>query len=295
MSVSDKLFYNEASAAKLGWTPRWFGCKEFDDNLIDSIADYQSKNGLTADGLCGPGTYRRIFTERESKIQTYCPTGPRGNGSIIYAGNPFKIEWDKVSLWSEPGALKANTGTYQDMTGYPLRNPTFFVNHWDVCLSSTSCAQVLNNRGISVHFCIDNDGTIHQMLDIQHIAWHAGGTVWNQRSIGVEVSDAYDLKYQSWYEAQGLGERPIWSDKKVHGTTLSPFLGFYPVQLEALKALWKAVSNACNIPLDSPVVADGVDPTCAAGDFKGFCSHYNLTRNKIDCAGLDIKNMLEEI
>ena len=22
----DKIFYNEGSAAKLGWTPDWFGC-----------------------------------------------------------------------------------------------------------------------------------------------------------------------------------------------------------------------------------------------------------------------------
>ena len=31
------------------------------------------------------------------------------------------------------------------------------------------------------------------------------------------------------------------------------------------------------------------------GTFKGFVSHYHVTKKKIDCAGLDIKALLEEI
>ena len=34
----DKIFYNEGSAAKLGWDPSWFGVKDFDEDLIDAIA-----------------------------------------------------------------------------------------------------------------------------------------------------------------------------------------------------------------------------------------------------------------
>ena len=30
----DKIFYNEASAAKLGWEPDWFGAEEIDENLM---------------------------------------------------------------------------------------------------------------------------------------------------------------------------------------------------------------------------------------------------------------------
>jgi len=64
----DKVFYNESSAAKLGWKPDWFGEDDFDDDLTNAIAAWQKKNGLTADGLCGPGTFRRIFTERQVKL-----------------------------------------------------------------------------------------------------------------------------------------------------------------------------------------------------------------------------------
>ena len=55
------------------------------------------------------------------------------------------------------------------------RNPSFFVCHWDVCLSSKMCHRVLKQRGISVHFAIDNDGTIYQFMDMNDVAYHAGG------------------------------------------------------------------------------------------------------------------------
>ena len=62
-----------------------------------------------------------------------------------------------------------------------------------------------------MHFLIDNDGTIYQMLDTQHIAWHAGIPRYeggNKRGIGVEISNAYYPKYQEWYIKHGFGERP---------------------------------------------------------------------------------------
>ena len=50
----DKVFYNEASSAKLGWDPTWFGCHAFDKKLVLAIKKWQKLNGLQADGLCGP-------------------------------------------------------------------------------------------------------------------------------------------------------------------------------------------------------------------------------------------------
>ena len=37
MAISDKIFYNQASAAKLGWDPSWFGARGFNDILINNI------------------------------------------------------------------------------------------------------------------------------------------------------------------------------------------------------------------------------------------------------------------
>ena len=174
----DKVFYNKSSASNLGWEPRWFGCEYFDDDLISAVRRWQRENGLTADGLVGPTTYRRVWTERESIISDYEPKYnvliPGGNKHIVHNGEFIPIEWEKVIFWDDPDGLSTKKGNYYDNSGKPERKPTFFVNHWDVCLSSESCANVLKRRGASVHFCIDNDGTIYQLLDTQHGAWHAG-------------------------------------------------------------------------------------------------------------------------
>jgi len=298
MSI-DKVFYNEASAAKLGWTPEWFGCKEFDKDLVKAIRIWQKKLGITADGMCGPGTHRRIMTERLSNIDDYEPDliPDKEENFIVHQGNFIPIEWPKVVLWSEPNGLKIE----KSYTPYfEKRNISMFVNHWDVCLNSKSCAKVLNQRNISVHFCIDNDGTIYQLLDTNHAAWHASSRKVNHKSIGIEIANAYYPKYQSWYKKKGFGERPIMEDAVVHGKKLKPFTWFYPIQLQALQALWKAVHDSAGIPFECPLDKNGntsttVDRKVVNGTFKGFVSHYHVTKKKIDCAGLDIKNLLNEI
>jgi len=296
--MDDKDFYNESSALNLGWEPSWFGCHDFNDNLVEAIAKYQKSKGITADGLCGPGTFRRIYTDRMSEIEDFRPvkTSP-GESFIIYQGNYLPIEWPKVKLFFEGEGLKLRKGFKRV---HEKRDPSFFVCHWDVCLSSESCFKVLQNRGLSVHFLIDNDGTIYQTMDMNDIAYHAGGRKWNERSVGVEISNAYYPKHQSWYKRQGLGERPIIKDAKVHGAKLKPFTGFYPEQINALKALMKAVHNATGMPLKAPLDRSGNTNTttskkCADGKFEGFISHYHLKKSKIDCAGLDLKKILEEI
>ena len=108
----DKVFYNESSAANLGWQPDWFGEKEFDDDLVDAIIKWQKKNGLKADGLCGPGTFRRIFTERQSEIDKYEPdlVKDKEEAFIVHHGNFIPINWPKVVLWSEDNGLKLESG-----------------------------------------------------------------------------------------------------------------------------------------------------------------------------------------
>ena len=304
MSI-DKNFYNQASSAKLGWDPSWFGeCCCFDEELVVAVKKWQRKARLTADGLVGPMTYRRIWTERESLIASddlhSNSTTVSSSNHIIHNGNHYPIDWDAVILWNDENGLKTKPGQYYSFAGKPDRKPTMFVNHWDVCLSSKSCANVLAKKGISIHFCIDNDGTIYQLLDTQHGAWHAGGRSWNMDSIGVEISDAYYPKYQDTYVKRGFDPRPVWSGKTCHGSKMKDFLGFYPIQLEALKALWKAVHHIHGIPLVCPTDSDGnlvttVDPRCTRNEFSGFVNHFNLTRKKIDCAGLDLVGLLDQV
>ena len=290
----DKIFYNESSAKSLGWEPSWLGAKAFDDSLIRKIRAFQRDNGLKPDGLLGPGTFRRLVAHREAQedYDNQVEIQP-GEKAILYKGKKFPIKWDKVVLPTDDGGMQHDNG-YQHMKR--KRKVSMFVAHWDVCLNSKSCFRVLNktSRSASIHFAIDNDGTIYQFLDMNHIAWHASKRSVNKKSVGVEISNAYYPKYQNWYKKNGFGERPMITDATVHGKKMEPFMDFYDIQKEALKALMEAVHNALDIPLEAPE-GDTVVKEVASGKYKGFVHHFNVVKNKIDCAGLDLGKIVEDI
>lgn len=215
---------------------------------------------------------------------------------IICNGVPVEIDWHKVVLWTEEGGLKCEPKQYRKRT--KARRPKMFVVHWDACLSSRAMAKVLKQRGLSVAFAIDNDGTIYQLMDTKHIAWHAKGI--NTQSVGVEIANAVELKYQKWYEKHGFGPRPIVKGVELNGKKLPDMLGFYPVQIEALKALIKAVSVGLIIPLKVPTDKEGnlvmgVDKRVAGRSFKGIVGHYHVTQAKADPAGLALDKIVEEV
>lgn len=289
-----KIDFNLNSSKTLGWSPDWFGADSFNEELIEKIKEHQELFKVKVDGLVGETTFRRIQTKILEE-EDYTPpkrNKRKGEKSIVYNGEKFPICWDKVILWDDRGGLKANEGTYYDWSGRPNRGIVQFVNHWDATLSSEACARIINKRGLSMHFLIDNDGTIYQMLDIQHPAWQAGNRLWNTHGVGVEISNAFYTKYQEWYVKKGFGERPIVTSE-INGKKVGPHLDFYPVQLKALAALWAAIHDATGINLNV-CETKGVDEDCRMMRFNGFINHYNLTSNKIDCASLNMKEILEE-
>lgn len=297
MVISDKIFYNQASAAKLGWDPSWFGARGFNDILINNIKRFQKENNLNPDGLCGPMTYTIAITEREASYEI---SGETMDGNTIIANDiAIPIQWDKVVNLKEQGTLALPTNCFRSVTRRK-RYPTMIVTHWDAALSAHSCYKILKKRNISSHFVIDNDGTIYQLVDTQHIGWHAGNTRVNNASIGIDFSNAYYMKYQSFYRKRGFGPRPVITDSRIHGVKLGDHLGYYDIQLAAYKALVKCLTSHYNIQLACPLDDDGntsqvVDPTAAQGNFKGIVSHYHLTNRKIDCAGLDLNKLLGQI
>jgi len=187
----------------------------FGPSTDTKVREFQRDNGLQDDGIVGQKTWEPLL-----KLPNFCSDTPK---YIVHNGKRHPIRWDRVVLWDEPGGLVSKPGRYYDYSSKSERKPNMFVNHWDVCLSAESCADVLNDRGVSVHFCLDGDGTIYQILDTQHGAWHAGLKKVNQNSIGVEINNAYYLKYQKDSVKRGLGERPLQENGIVHGRTLSKF------------------------------------------------------------------------
>ena len=294
----DKEFYNSASAAKLGWEPSWFipGYDQFDAKLTKAIKKFQADRGLAADGMCGPGTFRHINSEiRAQKDLEKTGWVTTTSDVIWWQDNPIKIDWpaDKVHTFKDPlFPYPVSTGVTKNSRKRTIKS---FVTHWDVCLNSMSCARVLAKRGVSVHFCIDNDGTIIQLHDLNDSCWHAGNRNVNRYSVGVEISNAYYPKYQSWYKRNVGKERPIMSGALAQNKKLDDFTWFYPEQIAALKALYKAIHEGCDVPLEAPVTKWAYDSEAASGRFKGFMNHFHCSKKKIDCGGLDIEEILNEI
>ena len=287
--------YNIKSSKDLGWKPEWFGASDFDNDLVSKIKDFQKSKRVSDDGMCGPGTFRLIYAERISNLEFDKETHDNADRSIIFKGEEVDIEWDKVVRWIDDDGYKLTNSPAIDFD----RDIKTFVTHWDVCLSSKSCVNVLNKKGIHVHFCIDNDGTIYQLADMAAICYHAGGRSWNKSSIGVEISNAFYPKYQKFYIKNGFGERPIATDSHVNGRKVQDHLDFYPVQIEALKALYSAINVAVGIPLEAPMengkYSYGVHDDCAENKFRGFISHHHLTKRKMDCCNINIDEILSEI
>ena len=215
---------------------------------------------------------------------------------IICNGEPIEIDWHKVILWDDEGGLKCEPSQYEART--KSRKVKMFLVHWDACLSSRQMSGVLKERGLSIAFAIDNDGTIYQLMDTKHVAWHARGV--NTASVGVEITNAVKLRYQKWYVENGFGKRPLIASAKLNGEVLPAMLGFYPIQVEALQALIKSVCTAHGIPLEVPLDSEGklvagVDSRVHRRAFRGIVGHYHVTTAKQDPAGLPLKSIVEEI
>src|SRR5207247_531548 len=98
-----------------------------------------------------------------------------------------------------------------------------FVYHYDVCGTSRQCFHVLHDdRGLSVHFMLDVDGTIYQTLDVKERAWHATSS--NNRSVGIEIAnigaypaDGKNDVLSEWYRKEPNGRTrmvlPAWMNQ----------------------------------------------------------------------------------
>jgi N-acetyl-anhydromuramyl-L-alanine amidase AmpD len=191
-----------------------------------------------------------------------------------------------------------------------------FVVHYDVAGISKNCFKVLHDqRGLSVHFMLDVDGTIYQTLDLKERAWHA--TTSNSRSIGIEIANmgAYPpglMKVlDEWYprDASGhpflkvperFGDPMIYTrdfvgrparPNLVHGMVQGRELFQYDLTPEQYVALTKLTAALCKvfpkISCDYPRDTEGRLVLQKLSDdelknFHGVLGHYHVQTNKTD-------------
>jgi N-acetyl-anhydromuramyl-L-alanine amidase AmpD len=191
-----------------------------------------------------------------------------------------------------------------------------FVLHYDAGGLSSRCFKTLHDeRGLSVHFMLDIDGTIYQTLDLKERAWHA--TIANTRSVGIEIANigAYPFgdrkRLDDWYKPDGKGglnlappfppdttgvrtphfeghpARSAFVEGEVQGQKVLQG-DFTPEQYRALARLMAALCRIFpKLECDYPRDAQGrlinhklPDPDLAA--YHGVLGHYHIQTDKID-------------
>jgi N-acetyl-anhydromuramyl-L-alanine amidase AmpD len=195
-----------------------------------------------------------------------------------------------------------------------------FVIHFDARGTARRCFQVLHDqRGLSVHFLLDLDGTIYQTLDLKERAWHA--TIANDRSVGIEIANVgafpvadsgkADLPLRLWYTKGGDGSTAITipgglensgqrnpdvmlrpsRDEPVVGTIQGRELVQYDFTPAQYTALVKLIATLCTlfprITCDYPRDRAGQLiphklPQEDFDDFQGILGHFHVQSNKVD-------------
>ncbi len=254
---------------------------------------------------------------------------------IIVAGQRFHTG-TRVITWQDPGGYNAYQGgrTFTPRQGglgpaeiarvqqrgwdLPALQKVVdqFVLHYDVCGLSKICFNVLQQqRGLSVHFLLDVDGTVYQTLDLQERALHATSS--NDRSIGIEIANigAYPPDATEplslWYRQEkgggtilavparirdpgiytrGFIGRPA-RPAPVRGTLQGRRLVQYDFTPEQYAALTRLTATLCRVfprikcayPRNlAGRLITGKLPDKTLASYHGVLGHYHIQANKTD-------------
>jgi N-acetylmuramoyl-L-alanine amidase len=169
-----------------------------------------------------------------------------------------------------------------------------FIFHHDGCADAAMCWEVLHNeRGLSCHFIVDNDGTIYQTIDLAYMAYHAAE--YNISSIGVEMSNrgAAKSKDDPYYHHK----RAITSCT-INNSKILCF-DFTEAQKKSMRQLCSDLTHFLpNLPIEYPQSAPGQQSTDTLGDafsYAGYLGHYHCTRRKWDPGPFNFKEFCEKL
>ncbi len=263
----------------------------------------------------------------------------RGSNEIIIAGKRFKVDapvvnmydfpyWDATKEYCipteqdpnpkcKPGGIPWGNLPHPYSKRYstrgPLRrfgnNPPLdavksvirqFVIHHDGCNSSDMCFAVLQNeRGLSCHFLLDNDGTIFQTIDLALMAYHAGE--WNTYAIGIEIANRGDAKRDpNFYQSGKYGPKRNVKACKINGHTILAY-DYTPAQKDSMIKLGRALLKLLpNLPAEFPQSTPGnalwdTMPASASARFSGYLAHYHLINQKWDPGPYDFADLCRRL
>lgn len=222
----------------------------------------------------------------------------KGGGHVPYGDLPVPY----TKRYSTRPALRSSKWNNGENAPYDAVKSVIkqFVIHHDGCASADMCFNVLQNeRGLSCHFLIDNDGTIYQTIDLALMAYHAAE--WNLASIGVELCNRGDAKKEPTYY-EGGRHGPVRDVKpcRINGHTYLAY-DYTKAQYDSLALLSRALLRLLpNLPAEYPQGSPGVQawdtlPTRASFAFAGYLGHYHLTPAKWDPGYFDFKDFCSKL
>ncbi len=245
--------------------------------------------------------------------------------SIVVCGKKFDIG-SRVILWDEPNGFNGydtsknafkSKGKIVEVSGkrYSKRKlvtnvsfeqlkktvTQFFLHHDGLYRARDTFNVLHNQRRLSVHFLLDDDGTIYQTLDLKEKAWHGGKN--NAKSVGIEIAsradsrrfpDAYDEAHQKKYN---VGPRKIRQDK-VQGLIFHGY-EYNDKQYSALTCLAIVLLQIFpNMGNDFPRTSSGkIIKSIIKKPLKhsGFICHYNTSKSKWDPTSFDHDRFLHGV
>lgn len=245
------------------------------------------------------------------------------NESIVVCGQKCYIG-SRVVLWDEKhgfngydrskkilrikGKKQVVSGKRYSKRSYRLRDielsklkkivTQFFLHHDGLYRAKQTFNVLHNQRGLSVHFILDDNGILYQTLDLKEKAWHGGKN--NPMSVGIEITsranakrfpDAYSLYNQNKFDVSPRMVR----DELINGNLYKGY-EYTDEQYRALIALGRCLITVfpeinCDFPRkDNGKLIKG--PIDNPLDYKGFICHYNTNGRKWDPVAFDYRRFL---
>jgi hypothetical protein len=163
----------------------------------------QTQEGLHRAGSVSP---KGVQTARPARQQRQTHTGTLPDGCV--SGDQQTDYPDAVDCILPPKTYDCNAVkddapcTYESARRPDTDLPIQFVVIHDIeGTAQTALASFRNPKSeVSIHYIVDSDGTVYQVLHENDIAYHAGNYWYNQRSIGIEHA-GYAASGYSWYNA----------------------------------------------------------------------------------------------
>jgi N-acetyl-anhydromuramyl-L-alanine amidase AmpD len=134
--------------------------------------------------------------------------------------------------------------------------------------------RTLQQRKLSVHFCVEPSGRVVQYADASLRCAHAGAA--NGWSIGVEIVNPAS-------PAKTTGQRQV--AETIHGKRVR-YGAFTDAQLAATLDLTEALCRAYGLPLSAPSATTALSPS-ELRTVRGVLGHLHITRAKLD-PGLEV-------